>query len=85
MSRYRQPSCKEFWKATLIAMLVFQRGDLVGNLPDPLFQIRLGTVVDFPFAKTIARYMQLKLGLEFLALGVEMFEMAVSHCEPRFR
>jgi hypothetical protein len=29
--------------------------------------------------------MQLKLGLEFLALGVEMFEMAVSHCEPRFR
>jgi hypothetical protein len=72
-------------RSRLFAALAFECGDFVGDFRNPLLKLCFGAVLDVTFAKTIARYMQLKLGLEFLALDVEMFEMAVSHCEPRFR
>ena len=70
--------------AQLLATLAFECSDLVGDFLDPLSQFCFRAVLDLFLAKTIARYMQLELGLEFLALDTEMFEMAVSHREPRF-
>jgi hypothetical protein len=51
-------------------MPLFQRGDLIGYLADPFLQIRFGAILDLAVAETIARYMQLELGLQLRATGI---------------
>ena len=54
---------------SLFAALAFKPGYLVGDFRNALPQLRLRTVLHLTVAETVARYMQLKFGLEILALS----------------
>lgn len=71
-------------KAHLIATFTFKPGNLVGYFRNPLPKLCFRAVLYFTVTETIACSMQLKLGFELLALRAQIFEMAVSHREPRF-
>ena len=53
--------------------------DFLGDFAEPLPQIRFGTIFYLLVAEAVARLMQLELGFQLGALGIETMEIGVIH------
>lgn len=58
---------------------MFQIVDFLGDFAEALSQIRFGTVFYLLVAEAVARLMQLELGFQLGALGIQTMEIGVVH------
>jgi len=58
---------------------MFQIVDFLGDFTQALAQIGFGAIFDFLVTKAVARFMQLELGFQLGALGIQAMEVSVVH------